>query len=69
MSRRVGETRLTLDVDGDRGFLAVGCCFVGGSAGDALAALDVGRRDVERADRALSVAVTQQRLPTNTTAG
>lgn len=60
------KLRLTLDVDGDRGLLAVWSCFVGRSAGDALAALDVGGRDVQRADGALSVAVAQQRLQTNT---
>lgn len=64
----VSNVRLTLDVDGDRGLFAVGRGFVGRPAGDALAALDVGRRDVEGADGALSVAVTQQRLRTNTTA-
>lgn len=57
---------LTLDVDGHCGLLAVRCCFVGCSAGDPLPTLDVGRRDVQRANRALSVTVTQQRLPTNT---
>lgn len=56
------EGTLTLDVDGDGGLLAAGRRFVGRSTGDALAALDVGCRDVQRADRALSVTVTQQRL-------
>lgn len=60
------KIRLTLDVDGDCGFFAGGSCFVGRSAGDVLAAFDVGGRDVQRADGALPVAITQQRLPTNT---
>lgn len=65
---RVCEVRkLTLDVDGDCGLFAVRCCFVGCSAGDTLATLDVRCWGVERADRALSVTITQQCLPNKTT--
>lgn len=60
------EDPLTLDVDGDRGLLAVRRRFVGSTAGDLLAALDVRRGDVERADRAFSSAISQQRLRENT---
>lgn len=60
------EDSLTLDVDGDRGLFAVGRRFVGGTAGDPLAALDVRGGDVERAHRAFSSAISQQRLHENT---
>lgn len=60
------EDSLTLDVDGDRGLLAVGRRFVGGTAGDPLAALYVRGGDVERAHRAFSSAISQQRLHENT---
>lgn len=63
------EDSLTLDVDGNRGLLAVGRCFVGSTAGDLLAVLDVRGRDVERADRAFSSTVTQQCLRENTNIG
>lgn len=63
------EDSLTLDVDGDRGLLAIGRRFVGSTAGDLLAALDVQRRDVECADRAFSSAVAQQCLCENTNIG
>lgn len=53
---------LTLDVDGDAGLLAIGDGLVGGLADDLLARLDVGRRQVERAHRALPPAVAEQRL-------
>lgn len=60
--REAQRAALTLDVDGDRGLLAVGRRFVGGAAGDLLSALDVGRGDVERAHRAFSSSISQQRL-------
>lgn len=63
------EDSLTLDVDGDCGLLAVGRRFVGSTAGDLLAALDVRRRDVERADCAFSSSVAQQCLRDNTNIG
>lgn len=44
MRDRDGGGRLTLDVDGDAGLLAVGDCLVGGLTDDLLTRLDVGRR-------------------------
>lgn len=60
--REAQRRTLTLNIDGDCGLLAVGRCFVGGAAGDLLSALDVGRSDVERAHRAFSSPISQQRL-------
>lgn len=44
MRDRDGGGRLTLDVDGDAGLLAVGDRLVGGLTDDLLTRLDVGRR-------------------------
>ena len=53
---------LTLDIDGDTGLLAIGNGLICGTTDDLLSGLDVGGRDVQCADGALSPPISEKCL-------